>query len=86
MIDNRSSVQIAASEGSASKTDLGGFGALAGISGAAGLGGYTNTPQGKVIAAAFMDAYNGMVISLRQYRAQEVKGGLGKGGQLPVGK
>jgi curli biogenesis system outer membrane secretion channel CsgG len=86
MIDNRSSVQIAASEGSASKTDLGGFGALAGISGAAGLGGYTNTPQGKVIAAAFMDAYNGMVISLRQYKAQEVKGGLGKGGQLPVGR
>lgn len=86
MIDNRSSVQIAASEGSASKTDLGGFGALADISGAAGLGGYTNTPQGKVIAAAFMDAYNGMVVSLRQYRAQEVKGGLGKGGQLPVGR
>lgn len=86
MIDNRSSVQIAASEGSASKTDIGGFGALAGIGGAAALGGYTNTPQGKVIAAAFMDAYNGMVISLRQYRAQEVKGGLGKGGQLPVGR
>lgn len=84
MIDNRSGVQIAASEGSASKTDFGGFGALGGIGGVAGLGGYTNTPQGKVIAAAFMDAYNSMVISLRQYRAQEVKGGLGKGGQLPV--
>jgi curli biogenesis system outer membrane secretion channel CsgG len=86
MIDNRSSVQIAASEGSASKTDFGGFGALAGIGGGAALGGYTNTPQGKVIAAAFFDAYNGMVVSLRQYKAQEVKGGLGKGGQLPVGK
>ena len=86
MIDNRSGVQIAAAEGSASKTDFGGFGALAGISGGAALGGYTNTPQGKVIAAAFMDGYNSMVISLRQYRAQEVKGGLGKGGQLPVGK
>jgi curli biogenesis system outer membrane secretion channel CsgG len=86
MIDNRSSVQIAASEGSASKTDFGGFGALFGTAGAGGLGAYTNTPQGKVIAAAFMDAYNGMVISLRQYKAQEVKGGLGKGGQLPVGK
>jgi curli biogenesis system outer membrane secretion channel CsgG len=86
MIDNRSSVQIAASEGSASKTDFGGFGALFGVSGAGALGAYNNTPQGKVIAAAFMDAYNGMVISLRQYRAQEVKGGLGKGGQLPVGK
>ena len=86
MIDNRSGVQIAAAEGSASKTDFGGFGALAGIGGAGALGGYTNTPQGKVIAAAFMDGYNSMVISLRQYRAQEVKGGLGKGGQLPVGK
>jgi hypothetical protein len=86
MIDNRSSVQIAASEGSASKTDFGGFGALFGTAGAGGLGAYTNTPQGKVIAAAFMDAYNGMVISLRQYKAQEVKGGLGKGGQLPVGR
>lgn len=86
LIDNRSSVQIAAAEGSASKTDFAGFGALAGIGGAAALGGYTNTPQGKVIAAAFMDGYNNMVISLRQYRAQEVKGGLGKGGQLPVGR
>jgi curli biogenesis system outer membrane secretion channel CsgG len=86
MIDNRSSVQIAVSEGSASKTDFSGFAGFAGLSGAAGLGGYTNTPQGKVLAAAFMDAYNGMVISLRQYKAQEVKGGLGKGGQLPVGK
>ena len=86
MIDNRSSVQIAASEGSASKTDFGGFGSLFGTAGAGGLGAYTNTPQGKVIAAAFMDAYNGMVISLRQYKAQEVKGGLGKGGQLPVGR
>ncbi len=34
--------------------------------------------------AAFMDGYNSMVISLRQYRAQEVKGGLDKGGQLPI--
>jgi hypothetical protein len=42
--------------------------------------------QSKVIASVLMHAYNGMVISLRQYRAQEVKGGLGKGGQLPVGR
>ncbi|MDO9068278.1 MAG: peptidoglycan-binding protein, partial [Deltaproteobacteria bacterium] len=37
------------------------------------------------IAAAFMDAYNNIVRSLRNYKAQEVKGGLGKGGQLKVG-
>lgn len=86
LIDNRSSVQVAASEGSASKTDWHGFGALFGGAAGAGLGGYTNTPQGKVIAAAFMDAYNQMVRSLRHYKAQEVKGGLGKGGRLKVGQ
>ena len=89
MIDNRSGVQIAAAEGSASKTDIGGFGSVFGgagnVAGGGGLGGYTNTPQGKVIAAAFMDAYNNIVRSLRNYKAQEVKGGLGKGGQLKVG-
>lgn len=85
MIDNRSGVQIAASEGSASKTDIGGFGALFGGSAAGGLSGYSNTPQGKVVAAAFMDAFNQMVISLRSYKAQTVQGqGLGGGGRLGV--
>ncbi|KAF0190179.1 MAG: peptidoglycan-binding domain 1 [Desulfobulbaceae bacterium] len=90
MIDNRSGVQIAAAEGSASKTDIGGFGSLfggtGGGAGGVGLSSYNNTPQGKVITAAFMDAYNNIVRSLRQYKAQEVKGGLGKGGQLKVGQ
>ena len=90
MIDNRSGVQIAAAEGSASKTDIGGFGSLFGATGGGaggvGLSAYNNTPQGKVITAAFMDAYNNIVRSLRNYRAQEVKGGLGKGGQLKVGQ
>lgn len=85
MIDNRSSVQIAAAEGSASKTDFGGMGSIFGTAGAGSLGGYQNTPQGKVITAAFMDAYNNMVISIRNYKAQEVRGGLGQGGNLPVG-
>jgi hypothetical protein len=85
LIDNRSGVQVAASEGSASKTDFGGFLSLAGGSGAGALGGYTNTAQGKVIAAAFMDAFNQMVVSLRNYKAQTVQGqGLGGGGRLGV--
>ena len=85
MIDNRSGVQIAASEGSASKTDFGGFGALFGGLGGGSVGGYSNTPQGKVVAAAFMDAYNQMVVSLRNYKAQSVSGqGLGGGGRLGV--
>jgi curli biogenesis system outer membrane secretion channel CsgG len=85
LIDNRSGVQVAAAEGSASKTDFGGFAGLGGLSAAGGIGGYTRTPQGKVIAAAFMDAFNQMVRSLRNYKAQTVRGqGLGGGGRLGV--
>ncbi len=83
LIDNRSGVQVAAAEGSASKTDFAGFADLAGGRAAGGIGGYTRTPQGKVIAAAFMDAFNQMVRSLRNYKAQTVRGqGLGGGGRL----
>jgi len=85
MVDNRSGVQISVSEGSASKTDWGGLGALFGSSLGGTLGAYNRTPQGKVIAAAFMDAYNQMVIALRHYQAQYVQGqGLGGGGRLGV--
>jgi len=85
LVDNRSGVQVAAAEGSASKTDFNLGIAIGGRGGAGGLGGYSNTPQGKVIAAAFMDAFNQMVISLRAYRPQQVQGqGLGGGGKLNV--
>ena len=85
LVYNRSGVQVAASEGSASKMDFGGFGALFGGGLGAGLGGYQRTPQGKVITAAFMDAYNQMVRALRNYKAQTVQGqGLGGGGRLSV--
>ncbi len=85
LIDNRSGVQVAASEGSASKTDFGAMGQLMGGSGGARMGGYSNTAEGKVIAAAFMDAFNQMVVSLRNYKAQSVRGqGLGGGGRLGV--
>ena len=84
LVDNRSGVQLAASEGSAKNVDLG---AIAGIvTGAfgAGGGGYTNTSEGKVLVAAFTDSFNNMVSALRSYKAQEVKGGLGTGGTLKV--
>jgi hypothetical protein len=48
------------------------------------MGGYTKTPEGKVIAASFADAYNALVRNVRNYKAQEVKGGLGTGGRLGV--
>lgn len=83
--DNRSGVQIAAAQGSASNTDFNVGAVLFGGGAAGSLGGYTNTPQGKVLVAAFMDSYNQMVKSLRNYKAQTVKGqGLGTGGRLPV--
>lgn len=86
LIDNRSSVQIAASQGSAANMDFSVGGALFGGSGGGGAGGFTNTPEGKVITAAFVDSYNQMVRALRNYRAQTVEGGLGKGGRLGVGE
>ena len=84
LIDNRSGVQIAAAEGTAKNFDFGIFGAAWGGLTGAGGGGYSNTPQGKVIVAAFADSFNQMVKSLRNYKAQTVKGGLGAGGRLGV--
>lgn len=84
LIDNRSSVQLAASEGFAKNVDFGGFGALLGGAGGAGAGAFTSTPQGKIVMASFIDAYNKMVQSVRNYKAQTVQGGLGTGGQLGV--
>ena len=86
MYDIRSGVQLSISEGNATATNYGA--ALGAFGGGAGgsLGGFSRTPEGKASVAAFMDAYNKMVVSLRNYKAQEVKGGLGRGGQLKVGK
>jgi hypothetical protein len=84
LVDNRAGVQLAAAEGSSKSTDFGAIGGLFGGGGGAGLGGYTKTAEGKVIVAAFTDAYNGLVRAVRSYKAQEVKGGLGTGGNLKV--
>ena len=86
MFDIRSGVQISISEGNATATNFGAAMGAFGGGAVAGLGGFSRSPEGKATVAAFMDAYNNMVISLRNYKAQEVKGGLGRGGQLKVGK
>lgn len=86
LVDNRSGVQVSASEGSASNTDFSILGGMIGTHAGGGLGGYSNTPEGKVIAAAFTDAYNQMVRVLRNYKPQQATGprGLGTGGALGV--
>lgn len=84
LTDTRSGVQVAAAQGSARNTDFG-FGALGiGAGGGAGAGAYSKTPQGKVIAGAFLDSYNQLVRAVREYAPQRVAGGLGTGGTLAV--
>ncbi len=84
LVDNRSGVQLAAAEGSAKNFDFALFGGMFGSGAAGGAGGYTNTPEGKILTAAFMDSYNKLVKAVRNYKAQTVKGGLGTGGRLGV--
>jgi hypothetical protein len=84
LVDNRSGVQLAASEGSARNMDFGAIGGIFGGGLGAAGGGYANTAEGKVIVAAFTDSYNGLVKAVRSYKAQEVKGGLGTGGNMKV--
>jgi hypothetical protein len=63
--DSRSGVQVAAAEGSTKKADLGlGAGVFGGFGGAVG-GGYGNTNEGKIIAAALLDNYNNIVKAVR---------------------
>lgn len=63
--DARSSVQVAAAEGSTRKADIRLGGALFGGGVGASAGGYGNTNEGKIIAAALLDNYNGIVRSVR---------------------
>jgi hypothetical protein len=65
MADTRSGIQVAAAEGSAKATDFALGGAMFGSGGGAALGGYSNTNEGKVIAASFLDNWNNIVRSVR---------------------
>jgi hypothetical protein len=84
LFDIRSSVQLSISEGNSTATNFGAALGAFGGGAAGGLSGFSQTPEGKATVAAFVDAYNNMVVSLRNYKAQEVKGGLGTGGVLKV--
>ncbi|MDO5691448.1 MAG: hypothetical protein Q4G70_03070 [Pseudomonadota bacterium] len=86
LFDIRSGVQISAAEGNATATNFGAALGAIGGGAAGGLSGFSRTPEGKATVAAFIDSYNKMVVALRSYKAQEVKGGLGRGGVLKVGQ
>jgi len=70
--DNETTEQVAAATGAARTTDLGvagiAFGKLGGGAGA----GWSNTNEGKVIAAAFLDAHNQLVVQVRALQAKDL--------------
>ena len=71
-----------------SNEDTGGVGGVVGAlfgSVAGAVAGGFSTPEGKTLVNAFLDSMNQLVIALKDYKAQTVKGGLGKGGSLKVG-
>lgn len=65
LTDNSTTEQIAAAEGSATSTDIGIGGGVLGMLGGAGAGAWGNTNEGKVVAAALLDAVNKLVPSVR---------------------
>ena len=83
--DNRSGIQVAIAEGSASKWDFDVGTAIFGSRGVGSLGGYQNTPEGKILVGAFTDAFNQLVIAVKNYSPQQAPAGskgLGTGGSL----
>jgi hypothetical protein len=69
LTDAQTGVQTSVSEGSARVQDFGGAGGLGGWGGWGGgfgaVSGYGNTAEGKLIAAAFLDAHNKLVQQVR---------------------
>ena len=61
LADARTGVQVASAEGSAKKADLSLGGFMYGGGAGGGLGGYSSTNEGKVIAASLVDNYNNIV-------------------------
>lgn len=65
LVDARSGIQVAAAEGSAEKADFSLGGALFGGGVGIGAGGYSNTNEGKVITASFVDNWNNIVRAVK---------------------
>jgi hypothetical protein len=70
LTDNETTEQLAAATGSARAADLGVGGVLLGRLGGGAGAGWSNTNEGKVIAAAFLDAHNALVGQVRGLQAK----------------
>ena len=64
LVDSRSGIQVASAQGSAEKADFAiGGGVFNGLSAIGG--GYSNTPEGKVVVASYLDNWNNIVRNIR---------------------
>lgn len=68
--DNETTEQVAAATGSVRVTDLGVGGLVLGRLGGAAGAGWSNSNEGKVVAAAFLDAHNQLVVQARALQAK----------------
>ncbi len=71
LTDNETTEQVAAATGSVRVTDLGVGGLMVGRLSGAGAG-WANSNEGKVIAAAFLDAHNQLVVQVRELAAKDL--------------
>jgi hypothetical protein len=65
VVDARSGIQVVAAEGSTKKADFNVGAALFGGGGFGGVGAYSNTNEGKIIAAAFLDNFKKVVATVK---------------------
>jgi len=72
LTDNETTEQLSSATGAARTTDLGLGGLMAGKGGGLGGLGWSNTNEGKVIAAAFLDAHNHLVAQVKTLAAKEL--------------
>jgi hypothetical protein len=72
LTDNETTEQVAAATGSVRVTDLGMGGLVLGKLGGAAGAGWSNSNEGKVIAAAFLDAHNQLVAQARALQAKDL--------------
>jgi hypothetical protein len=87
--DARTTVQVASAEGKARKTSFS-LGAIGYAGAAVGVGGYSNTAEGKVIAASYLDNFNKIVENMKGdpemvARADKFKAAGLSGGDVKAG-
>ncbi len=72
LTDTQTTEQLVSAEGSARATDLGTAGIMLGAAGGGGAASWTQTNEGKVISAAFLDAVNKMIPHVRELAAKSM--------------